>query len=210
MPFEGISSAAAFLAPDSSAAVPDITVSDGTWTWLPERDLLTSSAADHVFVPEIEQDATAFLRFGDDQHGMAAQTGMNFTATYRAGNGSAGNVARDTLAHAVLPVPFLPPLSDIQQVRNPLAASGGIDPESMQHIRQFAPFAYQTQERCVTETDYGQMTQRFPGVRAARGTLRWTGSWYTAFVSIEPAAALTTAAHQRRDKAAEHAADDGH
>ena len=191
VPFEGISSAAAFLAPDSSAAVPDITVSDGTFTWLPERDLLTSSAADHVFVPEIEQDATAFLRFGDDQHGMAAQTGMNFTATYRAGNGSAGNVAGDTLAHAVLPVPFLPPLSDIQQVRNPLAASGGIDPESMQHIRQFAPFAYQTQERCVTETDYGQMTQRFPGVRAARGTLRWTGSWYTAFVSIEPAAALT-------------------
>ena len=122
---------------------------------------------------------------------MAAQTGMNFTATYRAGNGSAGNVAGDTLAHAVLPVPLLPPLSDIQQVRNPLAASGGIDPESMQHIRQFAPFAYQTQERCVTETDYGQMTQRFPGVRAARGTLRWTGSWYTAFVSIEPAAALT-------------------
>jgi uncharacterized phage protein gp47/JayE len=192
VPFDGISSAAAFLAPDSSTAVPDITVSDGTATWHPERDLLTSSAEDDVFVPEIEQDGTTFLRFGDDQHGAAAETGMVFTATYRVGNGSAGNVAAEALAHAVLPTTFLPPLSDIQQVRNPLAATGGIDPETMQHIRQFAPFAYQTQERCVTEADYGQMASQFPGVSEARGTLRWTGSWYTAFVTLEPSAATLT------------------
>ena len=192
VPFARISSAAAVLAPDSSTAVPDITVSDGTFTWHPERDLLTSSAEDRVFVPEIEQDGTAFLRFGDDQHGAAAQTGMVFTATYRVGNGTAGNVAHDTLAHAVLPLPFLPPLSDIQLVRNPLAATGGIDQESMQHIREFAPFAYETQERCVTEADYGQLASQFPGVAAARGTLRWTGSWYTAFVSLEPTAGTLT------------------
>ena len=165
VPFDGISSATGFLAPDSSTAVPDITVSDGTFSWEPERDLLTSSSEDHVFVPEIEQDGTAFLRFGDDQHGMAAETGVNFTATYRVGNGSAGNVAQEALAHAVLPASFLPPLSDIQQVRNPLAATGGIDPESMQHIRQFAPFEYQSQERCVTEADYGQMASHFPASR---------------------------------------------
>jgi hypothetical protein len=192
VPFTGVSSAAGFLAPESSTAVPDITVSDTTFTWNPERDLLTSSAEDHVFVPEIEQDGTAFLRFGDDQHGAAAEYGMVFTATYRVGNGTAGNVAHDTLAHAVLPEPVLPPLIDIQQVRNPLAATGGIDPESMQHIREFAPFSYQMQERCVTEADYGQMASQFPGVEAARGTLRWTGSWYTAFVSIEPKADTLT------------------
>jgi predicted phage baseplate assembly protein len=192
VPFDGVSSVTAFLTPESAAAVPNITVSDGTATWHPERDLLSSAAEDHVFVPEIEQDGRAFLRFGDDQHGMAAETGMVFTATYRVGNGAAGNVAPDTLGHAVLPVPFLPPLADIQEVRNPLPATGGVDPENMQHIRQFAPFSYQTQERCVTEADYGQMASQFPGVSAAKGTLRWTGSWYTAFVTLEPVARTLT------------------
>jgi len=30
------------------------------------------------------------------------------------------------------------------------------------------------------------MTDTLPGVEQALGTLRWTGSWYTAFVSVEP------------------------
>ena len=78
-----------------------------------------------------------------------------------------------------------------QSVRNPLAAAGGTDPEDMDHIRQWAPFAFQTQERCVTEADYGQMAVE-PGVIAqARGTLRWTGSWYTAFASVEPVGVLS-------------------
>jgi hypothetical protein len=47
--------------------------------------------------------------------------------------------------------------------------------------------------RAVTEDDYGTMAEKDPAIRAARGTLRWTGSWYTAFVSIESVAEnLTT------------------
>jgi hypothetical protein len=191
VPFDGLTSAAAFLAPDAATAVPNISLSAGAFNWLPRRDLLSSSSEDRYFVPEIEHDGSVFLRFGDDQHGTAAETGEIFKARYRVGNGTAGNVAQDTLAHAVVPAPFLPPITDIQQVRNPLAAAGGIDPEAMLHIQQFAPFAYQKQERCVTEADYGQMAGQFPGVREARGTLRWTGSWYTAFVSIDPVTTLT-------------------
>jgi hypothetical protein len=54
-------------------------------------------------------------------------------------------------------------------------------------VRQVAPFAFQQQKRCVTEDDYGQQAAMLPGVREARGALRWTGSWYTAFVSVDPA-----------------------
>jgi len=190
VPYDGsAASAAAFLAPGTAGATPAVTLDGGRWTPVP--DLLSSAASDQVFVPEIEYDGSAFLRFGDNQHGLAPVAGAAFTATYRVGNGTAGNIGRDALAHAVLPAGAALPPGGITGVTNPLAAAGGTDPEDMQHIRQFAPFAYEQQLRCVTEADYGVMAARLPGVAAARGTLRWTGSWYTAFASIEPVTTLT-------------------
>ena len=141
-------------------------------------------------MPEIEYYGSVFLRFGDGQYGMAPDTGLDFTATYRIGNGTTGNIGRDALAHAILPAGYPATIAGITAVCNPLAAIGGVDPEDMAHIRQFAPFAYEQQQRCVTEADYVVMAAQVSGVSAARGTLRWTGSWYTAFASIEPATAL--------------------
>ena len=56
----------------------------------------------------------------------------------------------------------------ISAVRNPLAAAGGVDPENMNHIVQYAPFSYQNQLRCVTEADYGDAAaQSNSGPRSA-------------------------------------------
>lgn len=194
VPYDGTSSATGFLAPGAAGAMPDIQLagSDG-FPWYPQPDLLSSDGTGQFFVPEIEYDESVFLRFGDNQHGMAPEAGLDFTATYRVGNGSAGNVGRDALAHAVFPADVPLPPGVIAGVRNPLAATGGTDPEDMEHIRQFAPYAYEQQQRCVTEADYGAMAAQVSGVAAARGTLRWTGSWYTAFASIEPAAGPASA-----------------
>ena len=146
------------------------------------EDLLSNSESDMVVVPEIERDNTVFLRFGDGQYGMASNAATSFAACYRVGNGTAGNIGHDTLGHVVTK------LLGIDAIRNPLAATGGRDPETMEHIRQLAPFAFRSQLRAVTEDDYGVMAQLDPAIREARGTLRWTGSWYTAFVSLEAAA----------------------
>jgi hypothetical protein len=192
IPFSGISSVSAFLAADPADAQPQITVtSNDGLTWTPAADLLSFSDADHRFVAEIENDGAAFLRFGDGQYGAAPDAGVDFSANYRVGNGSIGNIGQDALAHVVFPASFISPLTNITGIRNPLAASGGVDPEDMQHLLQYAPFSYEQQLRCVTEADYSQAASHVSGVRAARGTLRWTGSWYTAFVSVE-AAPLTT------------------
>lgn len=186
-PFVGISSATAFLAPGAAGAEPQIEVtSDDGFAWAAAPDLLTAHPSDRAFVPEIEHDGRVFLRFGDGQYGMAPDTGRTFSVRYRIGNGTAGNVSRDTLAHAVLPVSAASSVNGVVAVRNPLPATGGTDPEDMEHIRRFAPFVYQRQERCVTEDDYGQQTTQLTGGLQARGTLRWTGSWHTAFVSIDP------------------------
>ena len=94
----GLAAASAFLAPDASQATPQISlVSGDNALWLPLPDLLSSDDTDNVFVVEVERNGSAFLRFGDNQYGRAPQAGLSFSATYRVGNGSAGNIGRDWL-----------------------------------------------------------------------------------------------------------------
>jgi len=179
--------ASQFLAPASfTTSVPQAQVfayDDQGLPWTVLGDLLSSGGQDRNFVLEIESTGSAFLRFGDDQYGMAPETGGDFHVRYRTGNGTAGNVARDSLAHICTSI------RGIGEVRNPLPAAGGVDPETMQHIQHVAPYAFNTQLRAVTEDDYGTMAELNPAISEARGTLRWTGSWYTAFVSVDTVAA---------------------
>jgi hypothetical protein len=192
LPATQLPSASSFLSPETttaatptsapSTATPQITVmSDDGQTWQPVEDLLSKDGEFAGFIPEIEWDGTAHLRFGDGTYGEAPEAGVAFTATYRTGNGSAGNVGREALAHVLMVGG-----AGITSVRNPLAAAGGVDPETMQHIVQMAPFAFDSQMRCVTAADYGAMAATLAGVSQAQGTIRWTGSWYSAFVSVDP------------------------
>ena len=48
-----------------------------------------------------------------------------------------------------------------------------------------APQAFRTQQRAVTPADYAAAAQRHPGVQRAAATRRWTGSWYTMFVTVD-------------------------
>jgi hypothetical protein len=181
IPYDNTAPASTFLAPTATMGEPQISLaSDDGLTWAATEDLLEQNDTFAGFVPEIDSDLSVHLRFGDGVYGKTPDPGLAFTATYRTGNGTAGNVGRDTLAHILFG-----PLG-ITSVRNPLAAAAGIDPETNLHIQQYAPFSFQTQLRCVTAADYGTMTETLPGVEQAVGTIRWTGSWYTAFVSVEP------------------------
>jgi predicted phage baseplate assembly protein len=66
-----------------------------------------------------------------------------------------------------------------------MPARGGSDPESIEHVRLSAPFAFRTQERAVTPEDYAAVAARHPQVQRAAATFRWTGSWYTVFVTVD-------------------------
>ena len=147
--------------------------------WTAMGDLLDSTEDDPHFAVETESDGTCFLRFGDDRHGLRPAPDTVFLATYRIGNGTQGNVASDAIAHIATDQ------SSIQGVRNPLPARGGVDPESIEHVRQNAPFAFRSQARAVTANDYVAVAERYPGVQKAAATLRWTGSWRTAFLTID-------------------------
>ena len=147
--------------------------------WSVRRDLLGSAAAARHFVVEIDNDASALLRFGDDEHGERPNPGTAFSATYRVGNGSAGNVGADAIAHVVSASAVF------SAVRNPLPAAGGVEPEDVEAARRDAPEAFRTQERAVTEADYAAAAERRSDVQRAAATFRWTGSWHTVFVSAD-------------------------
>ena len=164
-------------------AIPAITL-EGTLDsvptpWWPRPDLLGSGPAATEFTVEIEHDLTASLRFGDGEHGLAPAADTAFTATYRVGNGSAGNVGQKALAHAITTV------TGITAIGNPLPAMGGTEPESVEQVRRDAPSAFAVQERAVTEADWAEVTERNPRVQRAGATMRWTGSWHTAFVTAD-------------------------
>jgi baseplate J-like protein len=147
--------------------------------WESRRDLLNSEPDAPHFVVEVEHDGSTALRFGDDAHGRRPEPGTVFTARYRIGNGWAGNVGAGAIAHVVSGD------ADVLGVRNPLPAQGGVDMEDDTTVRRRAPRAFRRQERAVTPEDYAEVTERHTAVQRAAATLRWTGSWYTAFITVD-------------------------
>ncbi len=175
---------------ETLAASVALTAQPGGDTWTVARDLLSAGPNNMLFVAEVEDDGSTTLRFGDSQFGQSPAQDTIFSATYRIGNGSAGNVGADSLTLvATSDGTLLSDLSDpvIVSVTNPLPASGGLDPQPLAQVRELAPIAFRTQERAVTEQDYGSMALEVdPSLAHAAGTFRWTGSWQTVFISADP------------------------
>ena len=148
--------------------------------WHERRTLVESGEFDQDFVVDVNEEGVATVRFGDGTYGRAVATGAVIAATYRIGNGAAGNVGAETLtqfAGSAL----------IASVTNPLPAIGGIDPEPIADAKRLAPQAFHAIKlRAVTEEDYAEAAEKVPGVQKASAHFRWTGSWYTVYVSIDP------------------------
>ena len=148
--------------------------------WTVQRDLLGSDDDATDFVVEVEDDGRARLRFGDDDHGRRPEEGAIFEATYRAGNGAAGNVGAQAIAHLLVE-----PALAIDAIFNPLPAFGGVDPEDIEAARRDAPQAFRAQQRAVTAADYAEVAGVRADVQRAAATFRWTGSWHTVFVTAD-------------------------
>jgi baseplate J-like protein len=168
---------------------PDVTLREPgvEGVWEARRDLLNSGPQDKAFVVEVEADGSAYLRFGDGQLGVRPAADTTLLATYRIGNGAAGNIGANTLAHIVT-------AEAVKEngVTNFLPAQGGINAETIEEVRQRAPSAFRKQERAVTPADYQEIATRPEiaescdiDVQRAAATMRWTGSWYTMFLTID-------------------------
>jgi hypothetical protein len=173
---------------DPRESYPDITIEGEGKTWSAKRDLLASDKFASEFVVEMENDGSAQIRFGNNILGSKPQNSTDdkpnpFNAIYRVGNGRQGNIGAETITRIVSSATFSP--EGITRIWNPMEARGGIDPEKNDDVRQYAPVAFLSQERAVTEQDYRDILKSHPEIQRAAATIRWTGSWYTVFVTID-------------------------
>jgi Baseplate J-like protein len=171
--------AAAAMRVDPRRALPAVAVLDGEGErWEPKCELLNSDRFANDFVVELEHDGRALLRFGDGTVGREPTPEVKVHASYRVGSGRVGNVGAEALTRVASEL-------DVTRVRNPLPAVGGTDPEPADLVRLYAPQSFRTQKRAVTAADYATFAERHPEVQKAGATRRWTGSWYTMFVTVD-------------------------
>lgn len=155
------------------------------WEVVPH--LLDSKSFDRHFVVDTQNNGTAIIRFGDGMYGMEPPEGFHIRVIYRVGNGTVGNVGSKTLVHILEPEILESSWPDIVGTRNPLPAWGGIDPETLDQVKLLAPKAFHAEQfRAVTEDDYARATEKHLEVDKAVATFRWTGSWHTVFITIDP------------------------
>lgn len=185
-------SAAEATRTDPRTARPDIIVVDRFQdTWTPRPDLLDSGPDDRHFVAESDDGGHMHLRFGDGRNGARfalLEPGDDplepaTVARYRIGNGAAGNVGADAIDGIALDGIDG---AGITCVRNPIPASGGVEPETVAEARIQAPQeSRQRRLRAITAHDYAELAGRTAGVQRAAANLVWTGSWYEAQVAID-------------------------
>jgi uncharacterized phage protein gp47/JayE len=187
LPFDPNAPAAAAMQWRMQDTLPQIKLQDALDDppdWQAHRNLLNSDEDDPHFVVEVEHDGLARLRFGDGVYGRRPKAGRRFAACYRVGNGRAGNVGAEAIAHVVTSN------TKVVSVRNPLPAQGGCDMEEDAAVRRRAPQVFRRQQRAVTREDYAAVAERMHGVQRAAAVFRWTGSWHTVFLTVDRAGGL--------------------
>lgn len=146
--------------PSGVAAAIEITVAGQVWAQCATLD--DSEPADAHYTVQLTEDGYLNIGFGDGVHGRRLPTGTNnVLASYRTGTGltkvPAGSLIKPVKPHVL-----------IDKVRQPLAASGGNDRESIDALRSNAPAALFTLGRAVSLDDYARLAERNASVWQAR------------------------------------------
>jgi hypothetical protein len=208
----------AWLEPeDGGRPVPEVVLNERTaadpkpWTWV--RWLLDAGRYDPAFTVDpvryrpvgtnadgstsydYDGDDGETLRFGDDSFGATPRDGAVYDLVYRVGAQAAGNVAADAITR------FDPAQAPgVVSVSNPFPAAAGAAAESLERVRRLAPQAFQAVSyRAVRPEDYRRTAEELAWVQRAGASFRWTGSWLTGFVAVDPRGGRAPAAAQQRE-----------
>lgn len=127
----------------------------GPISWSPIARLIDAANTIQAYTTVLDASGAVQVQFGDNVNGIIPIPGAVIVATYRVGGGVTGNVLANTL-NVLSKFPAALPVGTT--VTNPLAATGGADAETVDHIRSHAPLAIKAGiaqlSRAVTAKDY--------------------------------------------------------
>jgi uncharacterized phage protein gp47/JayE len=150
----------------ASGVVAALQVQVNGVTWHPVPFLQGVARDSRVYTVRQDTRGNTNIIFGDGEQGARLPSGYEqVTATYRIGLGPQANMPPGSLNQ------LQSALIGIESVTNPLAATGGVDPENLARARQNAPFAVRTMGRIVSLVDYEDFVRRFAGVGKVQ--VRW-------------------------------------
>jgi hypothetical protein len=136
--------------------------------WPEVRSFVGLGPRDEVVVTRTTGEGRDEVKGGDGHRGARFPTGVeNLMARYRVGLGAAGNVGAGRITTLVTR-----PMG-VQEVTNPLRASGGADADGRDEIRERIPIAARAIDRLVSVQDHADFALNFAGVDKA-------GAWLAA------------------------------
>ena len=150
--------------------IQSVLIGDEAWNYV--DSFLEYSESDKIYSTEIDAWQRGKILFGDGKNGAVPEKNARITAIYRVGGGINGNVAPNTIISVrdiakdsegnTIPV----------KITNEDWASGGSEPESINHIKLYAPRYFKTQNRCVTQDDYETFAVYYGGIAKAKAVVR--------------------------------------
>ncbi len=146
----------AALSGDGFSSTVRVWVNQLQWTEVPT--FYDQPAKASVFVTHEDEQGKTHVTFGDGVNGACLPTGANnVVASYRVGCGAAVP-SPGTLTNITQPIPGL------RSLRNPIAPTGGADPDPPSRVRTLAPRSVLTFGRAISLDDYQAIAASTPGV----------------------------------------------
>jgi predicted phage baseplate assembly protein len=163
--------------PDGGASTLEVRVGDLRWKEV--STLLGCGPRDRVYVTRRQDDGATTVQFGDGHEGARLPTGReNVRALYRKGIGRVGNVRARQLSQ------LLTRELGVRDVVNPLAATGGMDPQERDDARRNAPVTVLTLDRVVALHDYEDFARAFAGIAKAQAVWTWDRGRRGVFLTV--------------------------
>jgi Baseplate J-like protein len=133
--------------------------------------------------------AVTTVTFGDGINGARLTSGSgNVTASYRYGSGAASPPAGRLTT-------ILKPQPNLASLQNPVAVSGGADPQAPADVRANAPASVLTFGRAISADDYETIAAQVPGVTRVAASWTLSGQRGVATVYVDGGQAAAAAAN---------------
>lgn len=149
-------------APTPAGVVSTLAVRVNDVLWHESDTFIGATPSSRIFVTRTADDGKVSVIFGNGREGALVPTGIdNVRGVYRSGIGISGNARALQIATAISR-----PLG-VRDVINPIAASGGADPEKRDDARRNIPVSLQAMGRVVSVRDFADFARTFAGINKA-------------------------------------------